>query len=201
MNLYNEKENAKLLSDINDHIDIKIEDYYDTSDWIGCFGCRGLMSYNHRCEWCVYIKNKHPDPNFKPIRFTIDKEIFPKLQEMLDKMEDQYWFHHTTQIKERVEKVGLYPTSEFYLLKQTLITIGCNLSDMDIIQLNLGNIKKLDSFTYDSKLAIVKELDIKDPPLVKYDIKTKMKIHIDAVEINIKMSTIGITDKLKQIFS
>ena len=72
---------SQLLSDIiiNTHIyDVIIQDYYDTTDWVGCLGCRGLMHPTHTCEWCDYISHKDPDAHFKTVRFDVDKYTFRK---------------------------------------------------------------------------------------------------------------------------
>lgn len=76
MNLYHESQNSyKFLSDIKikEYIhEVRIEDYYDTSDWVGCVGCRGVHHNPGGCVWCQYILTKNPDYQFKTVRFVVN---------------------------------------------------------------------------------------------------------------------------------
>ena len=203
MDIYNEKINSRLLSGIiiNKYINnVKIQDYYDTTDWVGCMGCIGVMHPNHTCEWCDYISKKDPDPHFKTVRFDIDKEQFPTLKDILDSIGDKYWYHNTMRVKEFdiIEKFGLYPTNNFKILKETLIRIGCTMSDMDIIQLNLGNLETAHNVTYDTKLATSRILDLSDA-IFEYDVKTRKKQNTCIVKVTIEVSGIDIFNKLRKI--
>lgn len=204
MYLCNEKINSRLLSDIiiNEHIyNVKIEDYYDKSDWVGCRGCGGLMYSGHICEWCNYISKKEPDYNYKNIRFNIDKEYFPNIESILNSINNKFEHHDTKQTKQfcMIEKFGLYPTSNFEILKNTLIEIGCELNDMDIIRLDLGDLNEECNVTYDMKLATSRKLDLPGA-IFEYDVMSKKPECIDVVHVSIKMSTIDIKNNLRKIF-
>lgn len=201
MDIYNRKSNSKLISDItiNEHIyNVIIEDYYDTSDWVGCKGCVCLMYSHHKCQWCDYILNKNTDDNFKTLRFLIDEEHFHCKKNIFNTISD-YNHHNTTHLKEfiMVEKYGLYPTTKFNLLKQTLTDIDCALSDLDIIQLDLGNLKRGGDIYYDEKLATSKILDL--PAIVEYDVIHKKMKQINVIHVTINISTIDIKNTLCKI--
>lgn len=190
MNLYHEKENAhQLLSDIavsaNIH-GLRIEDCYDTSDWIGCLGCRGNVCSAHSCEWCDYIKSKTSNINFKMVRFAIDKRAFHNIKLILDKLDDRYQFHNSGYINSSVQHQITYSVHDFKLLKNNFILAGGkSLNDItEPLKLQVGT-RILNLHWLSSQFVI------------KYNNLTP---NSDNVQLSIKMSTSDIHNKLRTLF-
>ena len=113
MNLYNKEEenHVKYLNTPINHniLDVRIEDWYDTSDWVGCIGCTVISHVNNKCKQCDRIRSKSIDPNFKAIRFKINRCLFPKIKLILDNNFDKYWFHKITDNKFVIKYEKQYP--------------------------------------------------------------------------------------------
>lgn len=197
-----------------DIYNIIIEDYYDTSEWIGNKGCIGIMYEHHTCEWCRYLLTKTPDHNFKTIGLSVDgsnEELLIKIKNILSEKYDEFFMFDTTYSKTIVhERSYLRPTGKFFALKNLLISIGCTLDDRDIVQLNLGDIEVEGNVEYDTKLATVVDesqamlqSDSHDyiNDIISFDNKYIERKNIYVVRINIKMSTLNIKEKLQLLLT